>query len=136
MSIISKKKIKIHDRSLLPLICIFWPKPIGSIFKTLLLLTIPAQPYFWPKSANNDVPLTSFTANLSGPLKFPLILMCKIDRGRIMESLVAIHALGFELSKDKRRRRGRGRFAPPGDAQVNPREAGGGTLPIPGFLDN
>ena len=39
------------------------------MFKTVLVTTIPAHPYFWPKTGERDVSLTSFTAKLPKPSK-------------------------------------------------------------------
>ena len=46
-----------------PIYTFCW-NPIGFCFKTVFLTTIPALPYFWPKWAEHDVTLTSFTASL------------------------------------------------------------------------
>ena len=91
-------------------ICMFCCKPIGSIFKTVLVTTTPAQSYFWPKSGEHDVTLTSFTANLSEPRNISLVRVCKIDEGRCMQSLLAISH--FVLSYGKKSGGG-GAFRPP-----------------------
>ena len=61
-----------------------------------------AQPYFWPKSGENDVTLTSFTAALSKPWRIPLVRVCEIDQGRDTKSLVAISLLLFFLLWEER----------------------------------
>ena len=85
-----------------------WWRPISCIPKTEPLTTIPAHHCFWPKSTEHDVTLTSFIADLSEPRQSPLTRMCKIDQGRGMQSLAAIPAFVFELSKDE----WRGHFTP------------------------
>ena len=65
-------------------------KSIGSIFETVLVTMIPANPYFWPKSGERDVTLTFFTVNLSGPWTIPSVSMCEIDKERGVQSSVAI----------------------------------------------
>ena len=39
-------------------------KTIDRIFKTAAVAAIPANPYFWSKSAEHDVTLTSLTVDL------------------------------------------------------------------------
>ena len=52
------------------------------------MATIPAHPYFLPKSGEHDVTLTSFTADPPEPWKIPSVGMCKIDVGRGIKCLV------------------------------------------------
>ena len=77
------RKSQIRDNSFIgPSICICWLNPTGSIFKTVFLTTVPANPYYWPKSAE-----PSFTADLSEPRKFSLVGMCKIDKRSGIQSI-------------------------------------------------
>ena len=71
----------------------FCSKPIGSISETALVTTIPAHPYFWLKTREHDVTLTSFTADLSKTWKNHLIRAYNIDKRRAIQSLVAISLL-------------------------------------------
>ena len=80
--------------------------------------TIPAHPYFLPKTGEHDVTMTSFTADLWKPWKIPLVSVCEIDEERGMQSSVAISPFVF-LSYGKKRRGG-GAFRPsPIEAWVN-----------------
>ena len=49
-----------------------------------------AHPHFLPKSGEHDVTLASFTADLSKPLKIPLVRVYEISEGRGTHCLVAI----------------------------------------------
>ena len=106
------KKFKIWDTNLIAMfnlhVCC---NPIGSFLKTVLV-TIPAHPYFLPKSGEHDGTLTSFPDDVSEPWKIPLIRVCKFDAGRAMQSLVAISYFVFFFSYGKKSG-GAGGVSPP-----------------------
>ena len=87
-------------------IWIVWLKSIGLIFKTALL-TITADPHFWPISAEHDVTMTSYLAHPSEPRNEYSFGRDVWDwsNWRGMQSLVVTSAMHFGLLKDKWRGR-------------------------------
>ena len=55
--------------------------------------------YFWPKSEEHDVILTSLIAVQSEPWKISLVRMCKINKGMGMQSLVAISTFVLAIGR-------------------------------------
>ena len=78
----------------------FWT--INRSFKTAPVAVIPVNPYFVSKSAEHDVTLTSFVAELWS-LDYHLNTMCRIVRRDVTASLVVIPAIVGKMSQENER---------------------------------